>query len=217
MAVQTAPVRDLRARARDLVDAAGRTFADEIGIDLHADSPEPLFRLLCFTLLCSTRIGTPVAVRAARALADAGWTSVDAMLRSSWQQRVEVLDAAGYVRYDFRTATRLEQLCTLLRDRYRADVRVLREAAGRDPAVERALLQQFQGIGPVGADVFLREAQVVWPELHPYLGKRAATAAEAHGLPTDPGRLARLVPAADFPRLVAALVRSSFRHRKQDG
>jgi len=45
-------------------------------------------------------------------------------------------------------------------ERYDGDLRRLREAAGREPERERELLQEFKGIGGVGADIFRREAQV---------------------------------------------------------
>lgn len=191
----------------------GRTLADELGLDLRADSPQPWFRLLCFALLCSTRISARIAVAAAQGLADAGWTDAEALRRSTWEQRVRVLDDAGYVRYDFRTATRLDQLGQHALDRYGGDVRRLRTAAGRDRGRERELLQEFVGIGPVGADVFLREAQVAWSELRPYVDARVQDTATELGLPADPHRLAALVPDKDLARLVAALVRVRLTHR----
>ena len=191
----------------------GRTYADELGLNLHADSPAPWFGLLCFTLLSSTRISARIAVAAAQGLANAGWTDAQALKRSTWEERVEVLDDAGYVRYDFRTATRLEQLSQQLLDRYGGDVRRLRETAGRDRSREHESLLEFVGIGPVGADVFLREAQAAWPELQPYVDARAQEAARQLGLPTDPQQLADLVPNADLARFVAALVRCSLSHR----
>jgi hypothetical protein len=198
---------------RSLLDEHGRTFAQELEIDLHEDSPAPWFRLLCFALLCSTRIGTGIAVRAARDLTDAGWADPAAMASATWEDRVRVLDDAGYARYDFRTATRLEQLSRRVLDVYGGDMRRLREEAGRSPGRERTLLQEFVGIGPVGADVFLREAQAAWPELRPYVDARSRETARELGLPADPDRLAALVAPAEIARLVAALVRHRIAHR----
>lgn len=33
-------------------------------------------------------------------------------------------------------------------------------------------LEEFPGIGPAGASVFLREAQAVWPSVAPYADER---------------------------------------------
>ena len=200
---------------RDLLAEHGRTFAEELEIDLREDAPSPWFRLLCFALLCSTRIGTRIAVRAASDLSAAGWSDAAAMASATWEGLVRVLDDAGYVRYDFRTATRLELLSRRVLDVYGGDLRRLREAAERSPQRERRLLQEFAGIGPVGAGVFLREAQAAWPELRPYVDARTRETARELGLPADPERLAALVPPVDIARLVAALVRHRIAHRHQ--
>lgn len=85
---------------RDVLDALlerhGRTFASEVGIRLGRGTPAPLFQLLCFALLASARISTGVAVDAARALFDAGWTTVPKLARSSWEERVRALNDAGF-------------------------------------------------------------------------------------------------------------------------
>ena len=76
----------------------------------------------------------------------------------------------------------------------------------------RELLQDVPRIGPVGAGIFCREAQGVWPELRPFFDDRARDAASALGLPATPKGLARLVPPDELPRLAAALVRSGLEH-----
>lgn len=139
------------------------------------------------------------------------------MRRSTWEGRVRVLDEAGYVRYDFRTATRLDQLAQHVLERYGGDLRRLRIAAGQDRGRARELLQEFVGIGPVGADVFLREAQVAWPKLRPYVDPRVQATAAELGLPAEPRQLATLVPDKDFARLVAALVRVRLTRRLPRG
>ncbi len=191
-----------------LLDRHGRTFSSEAGIRLR-DTPSPLFRLLCLALLASARIGASQATRAARALGDAGWTTAQHMADSSWEQRVTVLNEHGYARYDESTAGYLGDATDLLVDRYQGDLRRLRAAAEHDPETEHRLLQEFKGIGEVGAQVFTREAQLVWSELEPRLDDRARQGAEALGLPGDADELRTMVDDVGmFVRLVAALVRS---------
>ncbi|HEX5568397.1 MAG TPA: endonuclease [Streptomyces sp.] len=188
---------------RALLDRYGRTYAQDAGIRLR-NTPVPLYRLLVLSLLLSARIRAGTAVAAARALFDAGLGDARRMAGSSWQQRVDALGAGGYRRYDERTATQLGDGAELLLQWYRGDLRGLREGGG---AGER--LQRFPGIGPTGADIFLREAQGVWPELAPYLDRRAREGAQRLGLPGSVGELARLVPGEDLPRLAAGLVRAA--------
>lgn len=80
---------------------------------------------------------------------------------------------------------------------------------GGDPRRLEKLITEFPRIGPTGAQIFCREAQAVWPWLRPYFDRKALDGAKKAGLPTDPGRLAKLVPGDDSARLAAALVRRS--------
>ncbi len=192
-----------------LLERHGQTYAEELGLKLARNTPAVLFRWLCATVLLSARIRAHVAMAAARALADRGWTTPARMARSSWAERTKVLNEAGYARYDESTSRKLGATVELLRSAYGGDLRKLREVAGAEPARERALLKDFNGIGEVGVDIFFREMQAVWPELYPFLDRRALQAARALGLPGEVEALAALVARQDLPRLGAALVRTS--------
>ena len=196
-----------KATVRALLERHGRTFAEELRIDVTEGTPSALFRLLCAAMLMSARIRSPIAVEAARNLARRGWRSPRKLAESTWEQRVEALNDAGYTRYQERTATMLGDLTEHLLERHHGDLRRLRDEAERDPKVERRLLKEFKGLGDVGVDIFFREVQVSWEELRPFADRRALDAAGRLELPKDPGKLADLAGAKDFPRLVAALVR----------
>lgn len=197
-----------RKMAETLLERHGRTYGAELGIHPGSNRPSDLFRWLCASLLMSARISTALAVSAARALAEAGWTTAGHMAASTWQERVAVLNRSGYARYDESTARMLGETVERLQSEYRGDLRKLREAAGRDPAEERKRLKEFKGIGDVGVDIFFREVQAAWEELFPFADRKALSAADRLGLPTTADGLAGLVGREDFPRLVAALVRT---------
>ena len=194
-------------RITALLDRHGRTYAEELGIDVTANTPAPLFRLLCFSLLAAARISADIAVSAAKALADAGLNTVDSMLASTWRQRTDILNASGYARYDESTSRTLGDTAELLAERYSGDLRELRAQAGGDHAALRRLVTECKGIGDVGADIFFREVQAAWTELHPFADDRALAVAGRLGLGDDVKALAANIPQRDFPRLVAALVR----------
>ncbi|MCX5174517.1 endonuclease [Streptomyces virginiae] len=196
-----------RATVRELLAEHGRTHAEEAGIRM-GNTPMPLYQLLTLCLLFSVRIKADIAVAAAREVYAAGWRTPRAMAASSWQDRVDALGRAHYRRYDEGTATALGEAAALVLDRYGGDLRRLRSAAGEDPGRIRDLLQEVPRIGPVGADIFCREAQGVWPELRPAFDRRARRAAAGLALPRTPEGLARLVSTEDVPRLAAALVRA---------
>ncbi|WP_042405452.1 hypothetical protein [Streptacidiphilus carbonis] len=189
-----------------LLDLHGRTFAEEAGIVLR-DQPSPLYRLLVLSLLSATRISAGIAVAAARELSHDGLRTVRAMADAPWQRVVDALGRAHYKRYDESTATALGDGARQLLDRWHGDLRKLREEADGDVDRIRSLLQEHPRIGPVGADIFCREAQTVWPELRPYADGAALEQAAALGLPHTAAGLARRTESPDLARLTAALVR----------
>jgi hypothetical protein len=197
---------DERKVMKALLDRAGTTYAGQAGIRL-ADSPAPLYRLLVLSMLLSTRIKADIAVDAARALADSGMGTPAKMRAASWQDRVDALGRAHYKRYDESTATALGDGADLLHREYGDDLRTLRDRAEGDPGRIREALTGFPRLGPVGADIFCREAQDVWTSLRPAIDGKALDGARRVGLPADPDELARLARGSDLAPLAAALVR----------
>lgn len=191
-----------------LVEECGRTYAEEAGIRLK-DTPQPLYQLLVLSLLLSARIRASVAVAAARALSDHGMRTPRRMVDATWQQRVDALGEGHYRRYDERTATQLGEGAQLVLDTWRGDLRRLRaEADGdRDRLLEG--LQRVPGIGPAGADIFVREVQSLWPETGPWLGAKALQGAERLGLPTSPAQLGQAAQDHGDATFAAALVRAA--------
>lgn len=197
-----------RETARALLDTHGQTYAAQAGIRLR-DTPQPLYQLLVLACLLSARIRASVAVDAAHELFEAGLRTPRRMQDATWQQRVDALGAGHYRRYDESTSTTLGKSAAIVRERYGGDLRRLREEADGDLGRMRELLQELPGIGPAGADIFLREVQGIWTELEPYLDGKAAQGAERLGLPTKPRELARLVTARQLAVFAAALVRAA--------
>jgi endonuclease III len=199
---------DNKRLVRELVAAHGRTFAEEAGITLK-DTPQPLYRLLVLALLLSARIRGSIAVATARELSRAGLRDPRRTAEADWQERVDALGRGGYRRYDERTATQLGEGAELLLDRWGGDLRRMREEADGDVGELRRLLREIPGIGPAGADIFLREVQRVWPEVGPYLDRKALDGAERLGLPKDPDRLVKLAGDTQPAVLAVALVRAA--------
>lgn len=199
---------DRDALVQRLLDRHGRTFAEEAGIDLAGGGADATFQLCVTALLIGARIGSDIAVAAARELFAAGFTSARRMYEATWQQRVDALGRGRYVRYDESTATYLGDTAALLLARYDGDLDGLREAAGHEPAREEQLLRECKGIGRVGAAVFLREVQTVWPEVRPFADAAVTAPAGALGLPHSARGLADLLGDDDLSRVAAALLRA---------
>lgn len=189
-----------------LLKVAGRTYAAEAGVNLE-NTPSALYRLLLLSVLMSARIQAKIAVKATAELIDSGLGTPRRMAEADWQTRVDALGRGHYVRYDESTATALGKGAQLLLDKYSGDLRKLHDQAGADTAALSRALHEIPRLGPVGVDIFCREAQQVWPDLRPYFDDKALAGADRVGLPTSPPDLARLVDDDHLAQLAAALVR----------
>ena len=199
-------VDDSRRTVAKVLKSHGRTFADEAGIRV-ADKPGPLYQLLVLATLLSARISAGVAVAAAHELSAAGYRTPRAMLDASWQDRVDALGRGHYRRYDERTATMLGDGAQLCLDRWHGDLRKLHDEATGEVDGLRKLLTEFPGIGPTGADIFLREVQGVWRDVAPFADRKVADGARRLHLPTAADELAGLTTADEVAPLMSALVR----------
>ncbi|OQD57220.1 endonuclease [Streptomyces phaeoluteigriseus] len=199
----------------ELLSSYGRTYAQEAGIRLR-NTPQPLYRTLVLAHLLSARIRASTAVATVRALYDAGMRDPRTMAEATWRQRVDALGRGGYRRYDERTATQLGAAAELLTERWGGDLRRLREEAGGDVSRLRRLVQEVTGIGPTGADIFLREVQSVWPEAAPYIDAKALEGARRLGLPDEPDQLVASARPTEPAALAAALVRAALDRKLVD-
>src|SRR4051794_33617984 len=175
--------QSVEATVKRLLEEYGQTYAEEAGIELR-NEPDPLYQLLVLVTLLSAPIGSGVAVSTARELFRAGYRSPGAMLAATWQDRVDALGRGHYRRYDESTATELGDAAQYCLERWGGDLREVRAAAEGDPGQLARLLQEFKGIGPTGANIFIREVQGVWLEFAPFFDQRVAAIAENHDLPT---------------------------------
>jgi hypothetical protein len=216
-----APARSARTSraqlAREIVADGGR-FSLSLGIDVGAGDAE-IERWFMAATLFGARIPTTVAERTFHVLDEAGVTPATARA-FSWEDLVALLDRGGYTRYDFKTATRLHDLCDVLVERVGGRVCAIPDDLVTPAELEQAL-DDLPGWGPVTVGVFLRELRGVWPLAVPALDGRAAACALHLGLVDDRahdplGSLRAVAKAAGVdPRdLESALVRVALAHRR---
>jgi len=192
-----------------LIDEQGALYSEAMGADLSKNTPQELFHWLEGAIMLSARIGAHQAEKAGRALRAAGFHRIRDLRERDRKELVRVLNENGYARYDESTADYLRDTARWAEDRYGGDLRNLREEAGDRAGILKAL-QGAKGLGPTGAEIFAREAQLVWDELYPAeISGPAETAARDLGLPGDAKRLAGLAGAQErYVRLLAALTRA---------
>lgn len=204
---------------RRVLERLGGRYSLALGIDVDRGDEE-IERWALAATLFGNRISAEIAGRTYLTLARAGVKTIGDAGGRSWDELVALLDAGGYTRYDFRTATRLLDLAAALRaagDGVGAIGRALRA-----PEELETALDALPGWGPVTVRLFLRELRGVWPGAQQPPDPRALDAATHLGLvpaPRSPGDglagLRRVAAEAelDLRDLEAALVRLALAHR----
>ncbi len=202
-----------------IVSRCGGRYSSELGIDVDAGDAE-VERWFVAATLFGARISAKVAARTFDQLARAGVNRIIEAAEIDRDSLVALLDAGGYGRFDFRTATRLHALAEAVAARYGGEVAEI----GRrftDPASLVVALDDLPGWGPVTVGLFLRELRSVWRGARLPLDPRAALTARHVGLLAggDRDELAELKSVArraglDERDLEAALVRLALAHRR---
>lgn len=192
---------------RRLLRRAGTTYAQEAAIRLR-NQPMPLFQLLMLCMLAGKPVDSAVAARAARELFKTGLRTPHKILQADRRTIIDALDRAQYRCYDENPATMVIELAHQAQQNYGGDLRMLAERSGRDIEAATAALREFNGISDVGARIFLREVQDVWPWARSTFDDRALDAARDLGLPSDANELGALSRGRNA-ELAAALVRYS--------
>lgn len=134
--------------------------SSDLGIELHTRRESALFRWFLACLLFGKPIQQTVAARAYHQLVNEGLTTPEKLVAAGWGRLVEALGRGHYVRFDESTATKLLEICQQLIERYGSVRGLLKECA--TPAELERRLQEFKGIGPMTARIFVRDVMPVW-------------------------------------------------------
>ena len=110
-----------------------------MGIDLSNASPREVFKWFLAAVLFGARISESVAVRTYREFEKDGLLTARKIVALGWDDLVSVLDRGGYVRYDFKTATKLLEVNRGLLDNILAEKAMLSgDPASAEELAERA-------------------------------------------------------------------------------
>ena len=213
-------------RPRSLVERTGSLYSKQLGIDLDADDPAENFKWFLAALLFGARISERGAIRTWREFESAGLLTPKEIVDAGWDRLVQVLDRGGYARYDYKTATKLLDICGTLRERYAGDLNALHAASSDEAQLEQRLRELGKGIGDVTVNIFLREMRGRWKAAAPLPSSRVIQAAKAlrfvSGRLQAPASVLQALQAAwerdggtpeTFPEFEAALVRIGARRK----
>jgi len=141
-----------------------KIFAKELDIDLSSKEETAYFKWFLACLLFGKPIQQQVAKQTYFEFVKEGFTTPDAILNAGWDRLVEVLDRGHYVRYDFSTATKLLDVSKSLKEKYGTLTELLLKSQTIDELSSR--LQEFKGIGPKTAEIFLRDMAPIFLQYH---------------------------------------------------
>ena len=146
-------------------DKKDRTDAADLGLDLSGSPGQgddaTLFKWLVACLLFGARISQERAAAAFAELDGDGVLTPQGLAEASEHHLVQLLDAGNYARYDDSKAAELVQLGRDVQERYDGKLSTLPDGATTKKEISERL-QEFKGIGPVAADIFLRDAPSAW-------------------------------------------------------
>ncbi len=154
-----------------------RLYSEDLSIDLS--KPSGRFQWFLASVLFGARISVNTAAKTYLQFEAAGLDSPEKIIDAGWDKLVQLLDAGGYTRYDFSTATKLLNIMAALKERY-GSLENLRKQSTDASDIEKRL-REFKGVGPTTVEIFLREMRGVW-QINPKISSRAEPCAVALGL-----------------------------------
>jgi hypothetical protein len=166
----------------ELVKKFGGRFSRELGIELSMLKTGEVFKWLLASVLFGARILQAVAKRTFEEFEKAKVTSPRDIIKTGWDGVVEILDRGGYVRYDFKTATKLLDMSSSLLDHYGGDLNALHLASADGKELETRIKSLSKGIGNVTANIFLRELRGLWQKADPLPQELVISAAKDLGI-----------------------------------
>lgn len=132
--------------------------AQELGIDLEKGGETALFKWLLASFLMGKRIRAQAAVQTYHVIVDShGCDTPRKLAACTHRALVRMLGEGGYARYDESTAVRLLALAARLMNDYDGTVGAMVKVSADRRAFEQRL-QDFDGVGPKTAEIFMREA-----------------------------------------------------------
>ncbi len=181
----TAHAREPRAPTGGISASAlerSKLYSEELGLDLGTRRESEYFLWFLASVLFGARISETIARNTFHAFQTHNLVTPRRILAAGWEFLVNpIMREGGYVRYDGRKSTQILRDCEQLMKEYGGRVGRIHEAARTPQELERRILD-FYGVGPVTANIFLRELRPCWRNADPEPLPIVSTLAERLGI-----------------------------------
>jgi hypothetical protein len=165
-----------------LIERLGGGYAKALGIELSGGREGEVFKWFLASFLYGARIPESIATKTYQEFRKWDVVTPGGIQDAGWHKLVDILDAGGYVRYDFSTATKLLLVSGDLITHYDGRLTNVHAAADSPRDLESRLRGIGKGVGPVTANIFLRELRGIWPKAEPLPSEPVVLAARHLGL-----------------------------------
>lgn len=177
-------------------------FSEELGIRIEKACDRELFKWFLASLLFGARVTPVIAKQGYRALARSRLLTPWQVCNAGEKGIYELLLQAGYVRAAKAKAKDLVGASRRLLAVYQGSLERLHDAA-ESPGHLETLMTEFPGVGPMTANIFLRELRPFWKQADPPPLERVVDRARELGLNLDSTPRKTVA----FARLEAGIVR----------
>lgn len=150
-----------------LLKNLGQKFSSSLNIDLSSADSKEVFKWFLASILFGARISETIAINTYRQFEKENVLSAQRIIDTGWDGLVRILDNGGYVRYDFKTATKLLEIMGTLIELYQGNLNKLHLKAKDSSDLENRLQSLGRGIGEVTVNIFLRELRGIWGKADP--------------------------------------------------
>lgn len=142
-------------------------YSEELGIELKKNNDDEFFKWFLASILFGARISETIAKNTYRTFEKYNLLELQKILDAGWDFLVNpIMREGGYVRYDFKTSTKILIICETLIKEYDGSLIKLYDNSKNEKDLENRLLS-FYGIGPVTVNIFLRELRSYWKKANP--------------------------------------------------
>ena len=150
-----------------LIQKFGTTYSEMLGINLKSSKSTEIFKWFLASVLFGARISESIAIKTYKKFEERDVLSPDKIIDTGWDDLVIILDEGGYVRYDFKTATKLLEVSGNLLKNYEGNLNTLHSKAKDARDLEKKLMGLGKGVGQVTVAIFLRELRGIWKRADP--------------------------------------------------
>lgn len=144
-----------------------KLYSEELCIKLKKKTDTELFKWFLASILFGARISETTSKRTYKTFEKYDLLEPSKILDAGWRFLVNpIMKEGGYIRYDEKTSTQILRNCETLIKEYEGSLKKLHKEAKNNEDLE-VKLTNFHGIGPITANIFLRELRPFWKKSNP--------------------------------------------------